>query len=75
MPLPAVFAQRFVRFFGYVWASHDDRDTSGPNHIGHPIGFLDHPRHRPDPNQSDVLFLDIAYQLAVVQRLGVAVYQ
>ena len=73
--LPAVFAQGFVGFFGYVWATHDDRDTSGTNHIGHPIGLLDHPCHRPDPNQSDVLFLDIAHQLAVVQRLGVAVYQ
>ena len=72
---PAVSAQSFIRLFGHMWAAHNHGNAGGANGVRHPVGFLDHARHRADAHQTDVLLLDEFDELLVVHPLRVPVDQ
>ncbi len=71
-PIPA---QSFIGQLRHVRSAHHHLDARRAQRISHAIGFGDHPRHRPDPYQSDSFFFRVAHQLLLVHRLGVPVHQ
>jgi hypothetical protein len=49
--------------------------SSGAHRVRHAIGLGDHPGHRTDTDQTDVLFTHVARDTFFVHRLGIAVNQ
>jgi hypothetical protein len=69
------FDPGFVEFFGDVRSAHHHRYSHGADRISHAIGLGDHPGHRPDSNQSDILIAHEFCDVSFIHRLCVAINQ
>jgi hypothetical protein len=67
--------QGFVRQFGDVGATHRHGNASGAKSVRCPVSARDHPSHRADPNQTDVLAPGELDELGIGQGLRIAVNQ
>jgi len=68
-------AESFIGLFGHVRPSHDHRNSSHPNSVSHAIRPGDHPGHRTDADQPNVLFAHEVCNLSLVHGLGVTINQ
>ena len=55
--------------------THHDRHAGGADCVGDAIGFLSHPRHRADPDKSDLLLAHKLNNLVIAHRAGVGINQ
>src|ERR1041384_487762 len=72
---PAILAQRLVRNFSHVRSAHHNRYTRSSNSISHAVSLRYHPRHRADTDKLDVLFANESYEVFLIHRARVAVYE
>src|SRR6185295_15463772 len=71
----AISPECLVRDFSHVRPAHHHRYPRSANRISHSVSLGDHPRHRADADEFDILFADETYQVLLRHRPGVAVYQ
>ncbi len=75
MARAAVAPERLIGHFRDMRATHDDLYSHGAHGVRHAIGFGNHPGHRTDTDQSDILFTHVVRDTFFIHRLSVAVNQ
>src|SRR6266446_2473531 len=75
MARAAITPERLIGHFRDVRTAHDNFYSRGAHRVRHAIGLGDHPGHRADADQPDVLFTHVARDTFFIHRLRVAVNQ
>src|ERR1044072_7269617 len=72
---PAVSPECLVRNFSHVRSTHHNRHSGSANRISHAVSLGYHPRHGADTDEFDVLFANESYEVFLIHRARVAVYE
>ena len=75
MAWAAIAAQGFVGHFSDMRTSHHHRNAHRADGVRHLIGLPDHPRHRTNAHQSDLLLPDVLRQFCHGKTLRIPVYE
>src|SRR5829696_1359273 len=70
---PSIATKSFIRDFGDVRAAHYDRHACGANGVSHAVCLCNHPCHRADADESNILFANKASNGGLIHRLRIAV--
>ncbi|MFZ3329672.1 MAG: hypothetical protein WA197_03510 [Candidatus Acidiferrales bacterium] len=73
MARAVISTEGLVGHFCNVRSAHYDGDTSGANRVSDPVCLCYHPGHRPDSDQSDVLFPHESRDASFIDRSRVAI--
>ena len=71
MPRSTIASERFIGNFSDVGPAHNHKCAGRSRGVGHLVCARGHPRHRADPNQSDLVPGDEVPQVRFAQRLRV----
>jgi hypothetical protein len=75
MAWSAIPAKSFICHFCNVGTSHDHQHSGGTDGICHAISFGNHPGHRANANQINLLFADVPGNSKFIHRLSVTIDQ
>src|SRR5437868_11948345 len=73
MPRTSVLPQRFGRLFGHMRTAHDHRYAGCAYRVSHAVGLSDHPCHRAEADEPDLLLAYEAHELGFVHGLRISI--